>query len=147
MAKTIIVHADDDGRVTSHVAELLGDTDYEILSHYDGKAVLERSLERIKRETQMGRQVVLITDKHMTFMHGPELIKALQDKGISIPTIMLSGDEEKLIRPELAKKGIDVDVILPKMELTKLNLEKAIQDAVGSHQHRDRKKTSEERAR
>jgi len=130
MAKTIIIHADDNAGIRKSTAFELGD-EYDVRSFDDGIAALAAVLE-LKNQMESGQKVVVLTDNRMNVMHGPEFLKALSDAGLNLPTIILSGNPEREVRARLKELRADVDVYIDKASDGPLR--DAIQAAIAMHE-------------
>ena len=111
MAKPTIIYADDDDALRSITKEMMQAIGYSnVRDHANGALALED----IRQAVASGEPVILVTDNDMPTMTGVELIKALADEGIQVPTIMTTANSRA--EEQLAEAGVTnkVDRLLAK---------------------------------
>jgi YesN/AraC family two-component response regulator len=81
--KKKILIADDDAKIRALLREILSVHPYELFEAEDGK----QALEIIHKE----KIDLLITDRSMPMMDGLQLLQALREENLNIPSLLISG--------------------------------------------------------
>jgi two-component system chemotaxis response regulator CheY len=100
MAKRTIIYAEDNDDMREITTELMKRMGYEVHAHENGQLALED----VRARTAKGEQLFLLTDHNMPEMTGVELVKALSDAKIRVPTILLSANDE--VNSYLTEAGV-----------------------------------------
>jgi CheY-like chemotaxis protein len=111
MAKPTVIYADDDDALRSITKEMMKAIGYDNVREHPNGAL---ALDDIRQAVANGEPVILVTDNDMPTMSGVELVKALADEGIRVPTIMTTANsraEDQLKEAVVADK---VDRMLAK---------------------------------
>ena len=95
MARILVV--DDSGFQRKRTCRVLHRAGYETLDAADGKAALEA----VEREAPD----LVITDLNMPTMTGMEFLAALQERGITLPVVVLTSDVQEATREECVERG------------------------------------------
>ena len=117
---TTVIIAEDNDFVRMQLVRFVEDGGYKVLEATDGAAVMEY----IKSEPVHA----LVLDVRMVPMDGFELIKALSSKNISIPTILVTGDQNPDLLAEASRWHVSAVLMKPVQKDRLLNmLSRAIQ--------------------
>lgn len=100
MRKHILV-AEDDSQIRYSVCIMLRKAGCRITEADNGRAALSLILDAVKNDNLD----LLILDIEMPHMSGTELMNELKRRGISIPTVAVSGSIEKQLTAELLHLG------------------------------------------
>jgi len=95
MARILVV--DDSGFQRKRTCRVLHRAGYETLDAPDGKAALE-AVERDAPD-------LVITDLNMPTMTGMEFLAAVQERGLSLPIVVLTSDIQETTREECIERG------------------------------------------
>ena len=93
-----VLVADDDRAIREFIAQIMEHEGCEVAEAGDGFLALNTIMDHKNTDDKID---FLITDIQMPKISGFELIKALKNNGISIPTIIVSGDCDKDIIDQL----------------------------------------------
>lgn len=94
---TRILVVDDSGFQRKRTCRLLHRAGYETLDAPDGKAALEA----VEREAPD----LVITDLNMPTMTGMELLEAVQERGLTLPIVVLTSDVQDTTREACMERG------------------------------------------
>ena len=106
MARTLII--DDSVFIRRRVAEILRADDNEILEAANGYEGLDKA-EKLKPD-------IIILDLLMPEMDGFEMLNALNERGLTIPVIVLSADIQDTTQAECLKLGAAAFIEKPLIE-------------------------------
>ncbi len=95
MARILVV--DDSGFQRKRTCRVLHRAGYETIDAPDGKAALE-SVERDAPD-------LVITDLNMPTMTGMEFLAAMQERGLTLPIVVLTSDVQDTTREECIERG------------------------------------------
>jgi twitching motility two-component system response regulator PilH len=95
MARILVV--DDSGFQRKRTCRVLHRAGYETLDAPDGRAALE-AVERDAPD-------LVITDLNMPTMTGMEFLAAVQERGLSLPIVVLTSDLQETTREECIERG------------------------------------------
>ena len=94
IAKQVVLIVDDDDAVRVSLRSLMESEGFAVCAFSNGHDLLnEASLPAIG---------CLVVDYHMPEMNGLELVSALRGRGVSIPAILITGDQTKYVRDRAA---------------------------------------------
>lgn len=110
MTDRVIVYAEDDRGLRTVAVTVLKKMGYEVHAYDDGKPALEE----IRVLAAQKKPAVLLTDNDMPQMSGLDVIAALAQDGIRVPTIMLTAHEKIAEKIEAAGLADKVDRLLTK---------------------------------
>lgn len=98
-AATRKIHiVDDDDAVRDSMRALLESLDFEVT---DYNSALD-FLERLRAESTTG---CLLLDLHMPVMNGLELLEHMQADGVTLPTIVITGRGDSVLKERALKSG------------------------------------------
>ena len=98
--RILLVDDEEDFRFSASVA--LRKAGFEVIEAADGKGAL--SSIHVSRSDGIGIDL-LLTDLRMPGLCGRDLLEALEETGIDIPVIAMSGYFDDTLREELARRG------------------------------------------
>lgn len=96
---SIIAIVDDDDDVGDVLRGLLETMGHQVETYRSGRQFLE--------ELKPARHACLVVDQNMPQMTGLEMISELSERGIVIPTVLITGDEDAA----LARRAQDLGVM------------------------------------
>ena len=114
---------DDDEWVADSLKSLLETFGFDVQSYHSGIELLAND-----QRCSMG---CLIIDHHMPDMNGLDVIERLQEEGVRLPTILISGRLDKEIRERAGNLGIASVIEKP---FTANNLIDLIRTALSGHE-------------
>jgi CheY-like chemotaxis protein len=101
-AKPSILIVDDEADFLFSASVVLRQAGYEVVEAADGG----EALSRIREFLRAGKRIdLLLTDLRMPFLCGLELLEAMEELGVEIPVIAMTGYYDDELRGDLKRKG------------------------------------------
>ena len=95
---SIVSVIDDDNDVGDVLGVLLETMGYQVETYHSGMDFLS--------EAQMDRLACLIVDQNMPHMTGLEMIEHLSDRGVNIPSLLITGIHDAEVERQAARLGV-----------------------------------------
>jgi len=121
LAKQVILIVDDDEGVRESLRKLMESEGFAVCTFSNGHDLLN--------ETSLPAIGCLVVDYHMPAMNGLELVSALRGRGVSLPTILATGNPTEYVRNRAAAIAVLV-VEKPRLGSNLLN---CVREAVAKH--------------
>jgi FixJ family two-component response regulator len=122
-AAALIAIVEDDTRVRTALARLLGWSDYTVLSFAGGDEFLGHHMER--------EPDCLVLDLHMPGLSGFEVMQRLTAGGRTIPTVVITGQDSPVARQRAQRHGACAYLCKP---VDRDELTRAIENAIDGAQ-------------
>ena len=101
-AKPRILIVDDEADFLFSASVALRQAGYEVVGAADGGEALSRTREFLRAGKRFD---LLLTDLRMPFLCGLELLEAMEELGVEIPVIAMTGHCDDALRADLIRKG------------------------------------------